>query len=228
MTTQNKQGRLAIVDGIDGSGKTTQAELLETRIGFKEFHLPDYSSPTGKMIQKAIANNKKGISEEYFQSLMVANYVDLFDNKIRPLLDQGQNVVVSRAWDSMIAYSKSFGVSSRFIEGLVDGFKGYLGDNNVDYRVINIDIPVEVAMERISKRKGKKETIFENYQTLTDVRKSLKGTIDNQVDGTQPIESVYAEVVAYTLGNEKKDLKRILDISMWQKYMGIDTCNGSA
>ena len=220
METTNKKGIALVIDGGDGSGKSTQAQMLEERIGFKEFHLPDYSSPTGKMIRKAIDANKEGISEEYFQTLMTANYLDLFDNKIRPLLDQGQNVVISRAWDSMIAYSKSFGASHEFIEYMVRGFKGYLDTYGVDYRVVNIDIPVEVAMERISKRKGKKEAIFENYQTLSNVRESMKKTITHQIDGTQSVEEVYAEVIRKGLGSQRRGI---------ESYLGrAGVCSGSA
>ncbi len=188
------KNKLYILEGVDASGKTTQAELLAKRLGWVELALPNYNNETGALLEVMKNTSKEGVSEEYFQAVMMANYIDVTENQIIPALEAGQNVVMTRAWSSMRAYSKHFGVCEGFVENLINGYKKYLSSKGIYFKEILIDIPVEVAMDRVKKR-GKIEKVFENYPTLTAVGENMKKNIGSVVDGTQSIEEVYGAVL---------------------------------
>ncbi|MDE5973714.1 MAG: thymidylate kinase, partial [Eubacterium sp.] len=51
--------KLIIIEGLDGSGKSTQTALLERylenkNIGFKKIKLPDYDSPSSTLVNMYI------------------------------------------------------------------------------------------------------------------------------------------------------------------------------
>lgn len=196
-------GKLVIIDGIDGCGKDTQADLLVDRMDYVKMRLPDYSKPSGKVLRGLVDSNKEGISEEYFQSLMLVNYIDVFENDIYPTLKAGKNVVMTRGWDSMEAYGRAFGVDYNFIDKIIKGFRRYIEDSlGINNKVIILDVMVYDALKRIAKRdkKGKqaKEDLFENKETLEKVRTTFIGfsNMNNVVRGDQGVERVYADVLS--------------------------------
>jgi len=170
-----------------------------------KMRLPDYSKDTGKLLKKAIKTNKKGMTEEYFQSLMIANYMDVFANDVIPTLEKGKDVVMTRAWASCFAYGRAFGGSRDVLNNLKLSITEYLASQNVSYKEIYLDISVGEAMRRINARKSKQavEPIFENYETLHTVHDNYKKyNFDYTFDGTESMEKVYANVVGVVKENK--------------------------
>jgi thymidylate kinase len=98
---------LVIIEWIDGSGKDTQADLLVERFWFKKFNLPWYDSDTGRLIKKNITEEKKNCSELTFQSIMLANYIELFEREIYPRIQRWEKIVLVRFTPSMEVYSRN-------------------------------------------------------------------------------------------------------------------------
>lgn len=111
------RGKLLVIEGTEGSGKETQADLLVRRLnemGEKavKMRFPMYDTPTGKIIYEHILN-KDGNS--YFdeevdpKALSLYYAADRVNNigKINELLDNGVHVVLDRYVESNMAYQAS-------------------------------------------------------------------------------------------------------------------------
>ena len=111
------RGKLLVIEGTEGSGKATQADLLVRRLnemGEKavKMRFPMYDTPTGKIIYEHILN-KDGNS--YFdeevdpKALSLYYAADRVNNigKINDLLDKGVHVVLDRYVESNMAYQAS-------------------------------------------------------------------------------------------------------------------------
>lgn len=111
------RGKLLVIEGTEGSGKETQADLLVKRLnemGEKavKMRFPMYDTPTGKIIYEHILN-KDGNS--YFdeevdpKALSLYYAADRVNNigRINELLDKGVHVVLDRYVESNMAYQAS-------------------------------------------------------------------------------------------------------------------------
>ena len=108
------RGKLLVIEGTEGSGKETQADLLVKRLnemGEKavKMRFPMYDTPTGKIIYEHILN-KDGNS--YFdeevdpKALSLYYAADRVNNigKINELLDKGVHVVLDRYVESNMIF----------------------------------------------------------------------------------------------------------------------------
>jgi len=199
-----KKGTLYELEGLDGCGKDTQADLLVDNRGLIKTRLPVYHNTTGKILRQWIDDGKKGISEELFQSMMIANYIEHFQDFVIPELEKGNDVVVTRGIPSMLAYSGYFGANMQYIYKLAEAFELLVKD--LDYKSILIDIPVEESLRRINKRDAetdqKKEDVFENNDVLSHVHSAYDHmTWDLRVDGVRTIGEIQEDILS-TIDNE--------------------------
>jgi len=99
-----------VFEGIDGCGKSTQAELLvtflqKTKRPTRLIHFPNYTSATGRQIAKHLRGEKKASPEQ----MAVLYAKDKYEGaaQIRKLLATGFNVVVDRYTASNCAYQSA-------------------------------------------------------------------------------------------------------------------------
>ncbi len=99
-----------VFEGIDGCGKSTQAELLVTflqkaRRPSRLIHFPNYTSATGRQIARHLRGEKKASPEQ----MAVLYAKDKYEGagEIRKLLAAGFNVVVDRYTASNCAYQSA-------------------------------------------------------------------------------------------------------------------------
>src|SRR5215216_7433561 len=96
---------LISLEGIDGSGKTTQAKLLAAELGEDTVLVRE---PGGTTASEAIRNLLKNpeIPLDWMSEVMLfcAARAQLTAEVIRPALEQGRDVVYDRFSDSTIAY----------------------------------------------------------------------------------------------------------------------------
>lgn len=99
-----KKGKFVVIEGADGSGKTTQLNLLseffkKEKVPFKAISFPQYSdNPYGKLIKEYLSGKFGPIDEKniYLMSLAFAGDRNLAKEKIRNWLDQGFLVIADR------------------------------------------------------------------------------------------------------------------------------------
>jgi len=108
------QGRLISFEGIDGAGKSTQAQRLYRYLRDWEIHCALFREPGGTQFGEAVrelllkGNNKDGDAIEFGEMaealLFFSARAELMRQTIEPLLARGCIVLLDRFIDSTIAY----------------------------------------------------------------------------------------------------------------------------
>jgi len=91
-------GRLVIVEGLDGSGKSTQLHLLHRWLqleGYPTYHTEWNSSPLVKSITSR-SKSRRALTSFTFSLLHAADFADRCERQILPLLEAGYIVLADR------------------------------------------------------------------------------------------------------------------------------------
>ncbi len=112
------RGSLIAFEGLDQSGKQTQAELLRDRLkqeGRKArlVSFPDYGTSIGEELARALAGERE-YGPEVMQLLYVANRYERRDDLER-WLDGGLMLVCDRYSASSVAYGEAFGLDPTWL-----------------------------------------------------------------------------------------------------------------
>lgn len=107
-STTPVRGALIVLEGLDRSGKTTQASLLEQRLksqghAVKSLRFPDRTTPTGLIINSYLTSSAS-LPDHAIHLLFSANRWELAPT-IASLLASGTTVVCDRYYYSGIVYS---------------------------------------------------------------------------------------------------------------------------
>jgi len=192
MTDRN--GFFVTVEGIDGAGKTTVVDAINTnwKRVIRTQEPSDYW--TGKQVRRAISNDSDTHPFSTFY-LFMADRVHHINNRIKPAIDDGMLVVSDRYADSTLVYQpvalqNHLQAPQQYMERVMRPW------NYEPDLTIYIDIPVELAMKRVAgdeeyEKKEFLEQVKENYEELCD-RFSHRYV---RVDGTQAKEEVKEEVL---------------------------------
>jgi len=109
-----KRGRYIVIEGSDGTGKSTQVELLAEWLKGQGRDVQvveepgsddeDKSTPVANELRKAIKNGNLERSPEINLLLFSAARRDLWQQKIAPALERGAIVLAARNYFSTLAY----------------------------------------------------------------------------------------------------------------------------
>jgi len=195
MIKSTYKGKFIVIEGLDGSGKSTQVELLADFLkqNGKEVILksePTTESEAGIKIRKVLSGELQAEPMER-QKLFVQDRTEHLKNKIIPALEEGKFVIVSRYAFSTIAYGYSDGLD---VDELVEMNNHFL----LPDLTILIDVPVEECLKRIEKR-GEARQLFEKRQKLikvNEIYQQLPVMFENVVvvDGEKTVEEVFEEI----------------------------------
>lgn len=149
-----QRGRFITFEGIDGSGKTTQVDRLCARLQRSGLPFIRTREPGGTAIGDKIrellldpASEMTPAAEVY---LFAASRAELVRKVILPALDTGVNVVCDRFVDASVAY-QGFGFSDGGLSPqMVKAVNGLAVLNAVPDLTVILDVPAEVAEERLS------------------------------------------------------------------------------
>ena len=102
-------GKLITFEGIDGSGKTTQIDLLESELKQKGISTLVLREPGGTKLSEKIREilldrDNIALSPSAESLLFVASRAQLTAEKIKPALELDQYVICDRFADSTVAY----------------------------------------------------------------------------------------------------------------------------
>lgn len=181
------KGKLIVIEGIDGSGKSTQIELLKGRLierGFTPLHikLPDYNDPSSTLVKMYLAGefgSKAGDVNAYAASAFFAvdRYASFKRHWGEAYLD-GNVVVADRYTTSNAVHQMAKLTRSEW-----DGFLHWLFEFEYKYlgipepcKVVFLDMPVEVSQKLLTGRyngnDGKKDVHERNIEYLKSCRES--------------------------------------------------------
>lgn len=183
------------IEGIDQSGKQTQAENLAKLLqeeGYQVLLLsfPDYSTPTGQKIEEYL----KGYHEwdaMIYQSLMVINRYEA-QQRIQEALMSGKVIIADRYMDSSMAYGMADGLNAQWLFEIQQSLVA------PDCTVL-VDIPVEEAFRRKGTDRDYYESKKEFLEDVRDIYQQAAVTLKWIIlDGTQPVSDItqvlYTEV----------------------------------
>lgn len=173
----NEKGKFIVFEGIDGSGKTTQAKLLAElleRNGHKVHLTAEPTAlPTGKKLREALSG--KLVKSECEMALMfvedrIAHNKNVVEG-IETLVNSGVTVICDRYYYSTLAYQ---GQSTDY--EWVKAMNLLCPDICKPDLCIYIDLLPEQSLERIKRGRETLE-IYENVATLAKVREQFLSVI---------------------------------------------------
>ncbi len=157
-------------EGIDGSGKSTQARLLYERMLKDNKDVLLTAEPTdgkiGDIMKVLIQGQSVSVDPATLQLLFIADRSDHVHKVIGPSLKVSRTVITDRYLISTIAYGMSFNLNESWLSN-VNGIFPY-----PDYNFI-IDVDPEIALKRVSNRSNSK-TYFEKKDFLERIRENYK------------------------------------------------------
>ncbi|MBF0551126.1 MAG: dTMP kinase [Deltaproteobacteria bacterium] len=162
---QNRETFVAF-EGIDGSGKTTQAHMLTDYLASRGIEVVLTCEPTNGPIGQAIrqaAVSPNPISPQEETELFIRDRADHVQNLILPALRLKQVVITDRYYLSTMAYQGARGLDPETIRRQNELFAP---SPNL---TLLIDIPPAIALQRIQAR-GRHLEKFEMFDFLVRVR----------------------------------------------------------
>lgn len=104
----SERGKYIVIEGHDGTGKSTQVEMLHERLGEEGIEAVEIHEPAGVAIadelRKIIKNGELERDGETNLLLFTAARRELFRQVIAPTLGRGAWVLAARNWRSTAAY----------------------------------------------------------------------------------------------------------------------------
>lgn len=150
------RGRFVTFEGGEGSGKSTQIQLLADRLNAARLKTITTREPGGsagaEIVRHLLLSGMgKAFGPETESLLFAAARDDHVAQVIEPALDQGTWVLCDRFTDSTRVYQGELGkVDLKLIRAME---RVTIGDLKPDLTII-LDVPVAVGMERAIKRRG--------------------------------------------------------------------------
>jgi dTMP kinase len=191
------QGVLIAIEGIDGSGKTTQANLLADYLRGRGLTVLATKEPTrgpwGQKLRESKHAGRLSPSEElrYFIEDRRQHVVE----EIAPALSRGEVVIVDRYYYSTVAYQGARGLDPAELLRKNQEFAP------IPDLVVLLDVDPRVGIERIQKR-GDQQDEFEKLEDLTNVR-AVFGQLDEphifKIDGHLPPGTIHAAILTRLL-----------------------------
>ncbi|RLG14749.1 MAG: dTMP kinase [Candidatus Nanohalarchaeota archaeon] len=185
-----------VIEGMDGSGKTTQAKLLIDFLKnhkFKVYHnIEPSQSPIGKHIQQMI---KSTASRPETTALAFAlDRMLSYDQNLKYAKEKYDYIIADRSYLSSLAYQPLQGCRYDWIKEL----NRYVEKPDI---VFLLDIPPE----EFTKRRGKTKVIFENEDFQRKLRHSYLSLKENLpldiiiLDGTKPKYEIHERIRELTV-----------------------------
>jgi len=187
-------GLFIVIEGIDGTGKSTQAKMLQKALQDTGAivvldHEPS-DGPYGKILRESATTGRLSPQDEL--DLFHKDRKHHVDELILPALERGETVILDRYYFSTMAYQGQRGFDREEIRQTNLGFAP-----NPDILFI-LDLEVDEARKRIGTR-GDTTNEFEKRDALQYCRDTFLSVSDADfahiIDASKSIEEVHKELV---------------------------------
>ncbi len=201
MAKQKLKGKFICIEGVDGSGKTTQAKRLVKNLRSKGYDAVYTTEPSdgkiGTFIRDFVLSRESRVPIALEALLFAADRVDHVQADVEPLLAQGKTVVCDRYVCSSLAYQGAAGLDLDWMDCI----------NRFALKpdlTLFLDVPPEVGLRRLRRRKS----VMENAKNLRNVRDVYLGLVQQDrmilLDGDKSVDKVAENVLKAVL----KELKQ--------------------
>ncbi|MFP4045945.1 MAG: dTMP kinase [Candidatus Aenigmatarchaeota archaeon] len=195
----NYDGKFIVIEGPDGSGTTTQRDLICEWMEDEGYDVVSTHEPVkeegriGKIIDEKLIRDEHDYSPQAIGLAFAADRKIHVEDRIIPALEEGKHVISDRYYHSSLTYQPAHGVDEEWVKEI----NKYA--INPDLTVI-LDVPVEESMRRLKERDGESSVIFETTefqeklrQRYRDLEKELNENVC-VIDGDRSIEEVNEEI----------------------------------
>lgn len=198
-----KKGKFIVIEGVDGSGKTTQIDILKEKFKANDLKFHFTWEPTDSPIGSIVRNilNKRIVADEHtIAALYLADRLDHIQNDqngMLKFLNEGTHVIASRYYMSSFAYQVSDKIS---LDWLIDAHKPCFDLLKPDINIF-IDISPEESMRRLRTGRAFLD-LFETEEKITAVRDNYHAAFEQIgeqenlkiLDGTKSPELISEEI----------------------------------
>ncbi|MEM4723767.1 MAG: dTMP kinase [Candidatus Hadarchaeum sp.] len=187
------RGKFICIEGLDGSGKSTQVRLLAKWLRNLGYNVVVTEEPTvgpiGKIIKLALAGKlRMPVAAEAL--LFAADRLQHVEQVVAPSLNSGKFVISDRYIASSLAYQSARGLPLKWVMKVNE----MAPDPDL---MILIDVPAEVSAQRIN-RSRKLDEFERNLELQRKVRQAYlriaKLCKMKVVDGNRSIDEVQEEI----------------------------------
>ncbi len=195
------EGDFIVIEGIDGSGTTTQTKLLCEWLDKKGKEYVRTQEPVkeelhiGKVIKEHLVQDDDDHSPESIALAFAADRLIHLEDRIIPALKEGKTVVSDRYYHSSMVYQPEHGADLSWVKEINKHAR------KPDATII-VDVPAEESMKRQQKRDGgESSVIFENLDFQKNIREryiKLEEGLEEDiyiVDGVRSKQEVHEDVV---------------------------------
>jgi len=197
---KEKQGFFLSFEGIDGSGKSTQASMLLDYLVSKGHDCSFYREPggtsSGERIRSLLLDPSSILNPRAELLLYLAARSQITYERIKPDLDDGKIVILDRFIDSSTAYQ---GYARGLGRDTVEKFNDFATYGLVPDLTLFIDCDVRTSLSRLGTELDRMES--EGYSFLDVVRDGFVDLLAHHpdrfvsVDGNRSVEDVFEEVL---------------------------------
>ena len=137
-------GLLVVIEGTDGSGKSTQLDLLKKFLQDQSYGVMVSEWKTSRLIAQVIddAKERNLLNATTYSLLYAADFTDRLENQIIPALKSGFVVLLDRYYYTALARDVVRGQDIEWVKNLYD----YAPEPDL---VFYLDMPVDVLLKRI-------------------------------------------------------------------------------
>jgi len=206
-------GKFIVLDGPDGSGKSTQLKLLAEFLRGRSVSVVETRDPGGTTIGEQIrrvlldrAHTEMTIGCEIL--LYMASRAQLMGEVIAPAMREGKCVLCDRWVSSTIAYQVAGDAAGS--DEIMEIYRLALGDVGPDLTII-VDVETQIGLARARGAAGHDRMEAKGVEFHDDVRRLFLHQVEVGpgpavvVDGSGSIEHVHGQIVQAVEGWEFED-----------------------
>ncbi len=206
MNIQNeKQGKLVIIEGIDGAGTTTQTGLLVAWLKERGYRAAQTCEPSqgpagallrqilsGRSVVRAQDGTTRALHNDAIALLFAADRMDHLDSEILPMLQDGVQIISDRYYHSSYTYQSLLGDFA-----WLQAINKRARKPDVTYF---LDVSAEAAATRRQHTRSGDELyeVLETQQKLVHAYRKISTLLKNEaivtVDGTRNVEVVHQAI----------------------------------
>jgi dTMP kinase len=187
-------GTLIVLEGIDGTGKSTQAKFLAEALRNRGHRVVLSREPTdgafGRRLRASATSGRLSPEEEL--QLFHQDRREHVETLIEPALRGGEVVILDRYYFSTMAYQGARGFDPREIRRVNEEFAP-----RPDLLLL-LELPIETALDRIGARDGEVNE-FERRDALercAEIFRSVQDEFAVKIDAARPVEQIHADILA--------------------------------
>jgi len=202
------RGNFITLEGGEGTGKSTQAQLLADKFEGAGLPVVLTREPGGAVgaeeIRALLVSGSTGRWSPMAEALLhCAARRDHLDKTVLPVLDRGESLICDRFADSTMAYQ---GYGHELGRDVISGLHHLVVGNFTPDLTLIFDLPVEVGLGRAGNRDGSKAGGGDRYERMDQAfhHRLRDGFLDIAriepercvvIDADQSIEAIHRAVV---------------------------------